>query len=374
LPDFPDSDERDKLDDRKMDDRNIAASPPTSERLVAGAGLLVILPALNEAATIQSVVGRIPRQIAGVAHVEVLVVDDGSTDDTVRLSRAAGASVISHGRNRGVGAAMQTGLDEAVRRRVDFAVNIDSDGQFAPEDIPALLAPLVAGSTEFATASRFKDPKLVPVMPLVKRFGNWGMARVVSSIVGQRFDDVSCGFRAYTREAMLQLVLSGAFTYTQEMLLVLGQKGMRMLEVPMVVRGVREHGKSRVASNLFRYGYRTSLIIFSCVRDFSPGSFFNASSFALAGLAFGFFLFFIIHRIVAGMFTPHIWAGFTSAFLLGLAFMIFSLGQVAAMVARIRRIQDRELYLLRKYLDRAEVAESSAARVVGAAEAEVAQS
>jgi glycosyltransferase involved in cell wall biosynthesis len=349
-----------------MDDRNSAAVPATSAKLVTGTRLLVILPALNEAATIQTVVDRIPRNIAGIASVEVLVVDDGSTDDTVRLSRAAGASVISHGKNRGVGAAMQTGLDEAVRRQVDFAVNIDSDGQFAPEDIPTLLAPLVAGATDFATASRFKDPKLVPVMPLVKRFGNWGMARVVSGIVGQHFDDVSCGFRAYTREALLQLVLSGAFTYTQEMLLVLGQKGLRMLEVPMVVRGVREHGKSRVASNLFRYGYRTSVIIFSCVRDFSPGSFFNASSLAAALLACGFFVFFVVHRIVAGMFTPHIWAGFTSAFLLGLAFMTFSLGQVAAMVARIRRIQDRELYLLRKYLDRAVIVEASAARAVPA--------
>jgi glycosyltransferase involved in cell wall biosynthesis len=328
--------------------------------------LLVILPALNEAATIEAVVGRIPRDIPGIDSVEVLVVDDGSSDDTVGLARGAGASVISHGRNRGVGAAMQTGLDEAVRRQVSFAVNIDSDGQFAPEDIPKLLAPLIEGQTDFATASRFKDPKLVPDMPLVKRFGNWGMARMVSNIVGQRFDDVSCGFRAYTREALLQLVLSGAFTYTQEMLLVLGQKGLRMLEVPMVVRGVREHGKSRVASNLFRYASRTSKIIFSCVRDFSPGSFFNAAALILSVLASGFFAFFVVHRIVAGMFSPHIWAGFTSAFLFGLAFMIFALGQVAAMVARIRRIQDRELYLLRKYLDRTTSEEALALRAISA--------
>ncbi len=192
---------------------------PQAASLVSRAGgkrLLVILPALNEAATIQGVLERVPRDIPGIASVEILVVDDGSSDETVALTLGAGGSVISHGKNRGVGAAMQTGLDEAVRRQVDFAVNIDSDGQFAPEDIPKLLAPLVAGETDFATASRFKDPKLVPVMPLVKRLGNWGMARMVSNIVGQKFDDVSCGFRAYTRETLLQLVLSGAFTYTQE--------------------------------------------------------------------------------------------------------------------------------------------------------------
>src|SRR5215212_8838338 len=88
--------------------------------------LLVILPALNEAATIEAVLGRVPRNIPGIDSIETLVVDDGSTDATVSMSLAAGASVISHGKNRGVGAAMQTGLDEAVRRRVDFAVNVDS--------------------------------------------------------------------------------------------------------------------------------------------------------------------------------------------------------------------------------------------------------
>jgi glycosyltransferase involved in cell wall biosynthesis len=349
-----------------MQESPLAAAPAPLLLSAGGTRLLVILPALNEAVTIQAVIGRIPRAIPGIDSVEVLVVDDGSTDETAALSRAAGASVISHGKNRGVGAAMQTGLDEAVRREVSFAVNIDSDGQFAPEDIPTLLKPLIDGQTDFATASRFKDPKLVPVMPRVKRFGNWGMARMVSSIVGQHFDDVSCGFRAYTREALLQLVLSGAFTYTQEMLLVLGQKGLRMLEVPMVVRGVREHGQSRVASNLFRYASRTSKIIFSCVRDFSPGTFFNLASLLLVLMALGFFIFFVVHRIVAGMFTPHIWAGFTSAFLFGLSFMTFSLGQVAAMVARIRRIQDRELYLLRKYLDRATAAERQAAAAASA--------
>ncbi len=95
------------------------------------------------------------------------------------------------------------------------------------------------------------------------------------------------------------------------------------------------------------------------MRDFSPGSFFNVSALLMTLMAFGFATFFIGHRIVAGQFTPHIWAGFTAAFLFGLAFMTFGLGQVAAMVARIRRIQDRELYLLRKYLDRGGMAQSA---------------
>jgi glycosyltransferase involved in cell wall biosynthesis len=316
--------------------------------------LLVILPALNEADSISAVLARVPREIPGIERVEMLVVDDGSTDDTVKLAKEAGASVISHGKNRGVGSAMQTGLDEAIRRQVDYAVNVDSDGQFAPEDMVKLLEPLIAGTADFATASRFKDKALVPQMPQVKRLGNWGMAKIVSAIVDQEFHDVSCGYRAYTRETMLQLVLSGTFTYTQEMFLMLGQRGARMIEVPLAVRGVREFGKSRIASNLVRYAQRTVAIIFGAVRDYSPGSFFNTSALVLSLLALGFSAFFVWHRIVAGQFTPHIWAGFMAAFLFGLGFMTFGLGQVASMIARLRKIQDRQLYLVRKYLDRHE--------------------
>jgi glycosyltransferase involved in cell wall biosynthesis len=314
--------------------------------------LLVIMPALNEAATIAAVIARVPRDIPGIDKVTVLVVDDGSVDETARLAREADAIVVSHGKNRGVGSAMQTGLDEATRRGVDYAVNIDSDGQFAPEDIVKLLDPLINGTADFATASRFKDPALVPSMPKVKRLGNWGMAKIVSAILRQSLSDVSCGFRAYTRETMLQLVLSGTFTYTQEMFLLLGQRGLRIVEVPMAVRGEREHGKSRVASNLFRYAYRTSGIIFSCVRDFSPGAIFNLAALVLAIISFAFATFFVWHRIVAGQFTPHIWAGFMAAFLFGLAFMTFGLGQVAAMIARLRRLNEKQLYILRKHLER----------------------
>lgn len=327
---------------------------PTETPIVTQAAprrLLVILPALNEEATIASVIARIPQAIPGIDRVEVLVVDDGSGDRTAEMARAAGASVISHGKNIGVGVAIQTGLDEAIRRRVDFAVNIDADGQFDPEDIPRLLEPVAAGRADFATASRFLDPKLVPQMPWLKLAGNRAMARMVSTIVGQRFHDVSCGFRAYSRETMLQLMLAGVFTYTQETFLLLGQKGRRMVEVPMPVRGVREHGKSRVASNLVRYGIRTSGIIFSSIRDYSPALFFNGAALALLLPSVALAAFFVWHRFTAGTFTPHLWAGFLSAFLFGLAAMVFGLSQIAQMVARIRKVQERELYILRRYLE-----------------------
>lgn len=314
--------------------------------------LLVLLPALNEEATLADVLERIPRVIPGIDEVETLVVDDGSDDGTVEVARAAGAAVISHGGNRGVGAAMQTGLDEAVRRRVDFAVSIDSDGQFAPEDIPEVLAPVLEGRADFATASRFKDPALVPRMPALKRWGNRRMARIVSTILGERYHDVSCGFRAYSRETLLQLVLSGAFTYTQESFLALGQKGLRIVEVPLAVRGVREHGTSRVASSIPLYALETSRILLRFLRDYSPGVFFNTASLLIALFGLGFAVFFLGHRVVAGQFYPHIWSGFVAGFLFAVAFVVFALGQVASMIARLRALQEKQLYMSRRYLVR----------------------
>jgi glycosyltransferase involved in cell wall biosynthesis len=309
--------------------------------------LLVMLPALNEAATISDVIGRIPRHISGVTQIDVLVVDDGSEDETASLARSAGAVVISHRMNRGVGAALQTCLAEAIRRQVDVAVNMDSDGQFDPADIAKLVLPVLSGKADMATASRFKDRKFLPSMPAAKRFGNWGMAKLISFLSGGSYADVSCGFRAYSREAMLRLVLTGSFTYTQESFLVLAAKGLCIVEVPLFVRGVREQGKSRVASNLVDYAWRASAIIFSNVTDYRPATVFGSGAAGLFLLSLLTGSFFIWHRITAGQFTPHIWAGFVSAFLFGLAMLVFALGQIAQMIARLRVVQEQQLYILR---------------------------
>ncbi len=151
-------------------------------------------------------------------------------------------------------------------------------------------------------------------------------------------------------QALLHLVLLGQFTYTQESFLVLSKKGLRMVEQPLRVRGVREHGQSRVASNLWRYARRTVGIMFSFIRDYSPGVLFNNAALLFLLPSIGLGVFFFWHRLSAGQFSPHIWAGFLSAFLLGLSAMIFALGQVAEMVSRLRSVQERQLYLARRYL------------------------
>lgn len=306
--------------------------------------LVVSMPALNEEKTIAKVIEGIPRNIPGITQIAVLVVNDGSTDATAALSTQAGATVLSNPEPRGVGAAFHSALGWAIAQGADFLVTIDSDGQFNPADIPTLAAPVIAGTADFATASRFKDPALVPVMPPIKLWGNRMMSRLVSRLTEGKFYDVSCGMRCYSRRAMLSLNLLGKFTYTQEVFLNLAFKGLRIAEVPIAVRGEREFGKSRVASNLWQYATKTSGIIFRCYRDYRPLRFFGGVALGLIVPAMLLEAFFVIHYMATGAFSPHKWAGFTGAALFVLGLMMFYMGMLGDMLDRHRMYLEEMLY------------------------------
>ena len=236
-----------------------AAGPPT---------VAIVVPARDEAARIERTVTGLLRQ-TGV-DAAVLVVDDGSTDATAERAGAAGAEVVSHRENRGLGKTFREGAEQALAMGADIIVNIDGDGQFDPVDIGKLVGPIVAGEAEMVTASRFADRKLVPKMPAVKRWGNQRVARIVERLTGQRFHDVSCGFRAFSREAMLKMNLFGSFTYTQETFLDLIFKDLRILEVPVRVKGVREFGESKIASSIPRYAIRSLQIMLRAFISYRP--------------------------------------------------------------------------------------------------------
>jgi glycosyltransferase involved in cell wall biosynthesis len=309
--------------------------------------LLVGVPALDEEETVAAVVRGVPRQIPGVGRVDVVVVDDGSRDRTAERAREAGAEVIRHERTRGVGAAFHSALARGIEDGADLIVSIDADGQFDPADIPRLVEPVVSGRADFASASRFADPALAPEMPAVKRWGNRVMSRLISRLAGQRFHDVSCGMRCYSRAAALQLHLLGRFTYTQEVFLNLAFKQLRIVEVPIRVRGERMFGESRVASSLWRYALRSAQIIFRCYRDYHPLRFFGGIALLLAVPAFGLGGFLLWHYLHTGALSPHKWAGFASAALLSLALLVFQIGVIGDMLTRHRVYLEEVLFRLR---------------------------
>ena len=310
--------------------------------------LIIIIPCLNEEKTVANVIKAIPEVFTGVTKRTIIVVDDGSTDNTAQLAEGAGAVVVRHSSNKGVGAAFQTGLEKALELQADVIVNMDGDGQFNPVDIDRLIEPIIKGESDFVTASRFKDSSQTPEMPAIKKWGNKRIASLISFLIGKKFYDVSCGFRAYSKEAALQLNLFGKFTYTQETFLDLAFKGLNIKEVPVKVRGVREFGKSRVASNLFKYAVNTSGIIIRTYRDYRPLKFFSIMSLLmlLIGIIFGGFL--AIHYIRSGNFSPHKWAGFVSASFFFISILLFITGLLADILSRVNKTTERLLYYQKK--------------------------
>jgi glycosyltransferase involved in cell wall biosynthesis len=310
----------------------------------SGLYLLVTVPALNEEKTVGQVIRGVPRKIPGIDVVEVLLVDDGSEDRTAVEGEQAGARVIRHPTVRGVGGAFHTALTYGLDQGADLIVSLDADGQFDPADIPALIAPVVSGQAEFTTASRFVDPTLTPEMPVTRLWGNLLMSRIISNLTGQRFHDVSCGMRCYSRRAALQLYLLARFTYTQEVFLNLAFRQVRIVEVPIRVRGVREFGRSRVAGSLWRYAFRTAAIIVRSYRDYWPLYFFGMISLALLACATALGGFFLFHYAQTGRFRPHTWAGVAAGACVMLSALTIHLGLIGDMLNRHRIYLEELLY------------------------------
>lgn len=310
--------------------------------------LVVAIPCLNEAQTIASVISAVPRRIDGIGRVEVVVFDDGSTDDTAVHATGAGAEVVSSRTNKGLGATFRDAVGVALAKGADFMVHIDGDGQFDPADIPLVLGPVIRQEAEMATASRFLDKSLVPSMPRVKRMGNAGVAWIVWLLTGRRFRDVSCGFRAFSRETLLRMNLFGTFTYTQESFLDLIFKDLAIVEVPVRVRGVREFGTSRVASSIPRYAVRSLKIMMRAFISYRPFWLFFSLACVFFAIGLGHLVFLGLHYLDTGNFSPHIWAGFVGGSFSFLGVMTLVTGLIGDMLVRIRMNQENILYQMKK--------------------------
>ncbi len=311
--------------------------------------LVVTIPALNEEKTIAKVIGDVPQHIPGIDEVEVIVINDGSTDRTVAEALSAGALVITLRGGDGLGMVFRTGLERAMRREADIIVNIDGDGQFQSADIPKLIAPILEDTADFVTCSRFADPALRPHMPIVKYYGNQWVTSMINWVCGgTKFTDVSCGFRAFSREAAYRLTLFGRYTYTQECFIDLFGKGVRIAEVPLKVRGVREHGKSRIASSIFKYATNSLPIILRAMRDIQPLKFFGGIAMILAFFAFVMGAFLTTWYLIYEHTRPFTSLIPVTGMLITLSFLLGVLALLADMLGRHRRITEELLYLARR--------------------------
>jgi glycosyltransferase involved in cell wall biosynthesis len=194
--------------------------------------LIVQIPCFNEEATLPRTLADIPRHIEGIDSVEVLVIDDGSTDRTAEIARQCGADyVVSHKRNRGLAQTFRTGIDACLQLDADIIVNTDGDNQYSGQDIPRLCEPILKDEAEIVVGDRQTDR--------IEHFSAFKKAlqRLGSSIVRTLSDtdvpDVVSGFRAISREAAIQLNIVSPFSYTIEMVIQAGKRHMAITSVPV---------------------------------------------------------------------------------------------------------------------------------------------
>ncbi len=309
--------------------------------------LLVAIPAYNEEEKIGEVIQNIPRKLSGVSEVHILVIDDGSTDNTAKIAEDLGAEVTKNYFNMGYGVAFGKGLQHALDNNFDLMVSIDGDAQFDPKDIPKLIKPIIENNADLVTASRFINKNYYPRMPLSKFWGNKLMSIFISKLVGKKFYDVSCGFRAYSQKTLLSLNLHGRFTFSQETFIDLSFKRLKIVEIPIKVKYFPSR-ISKISSNLFTYGINALKIILETYRDYKPFTFFSyiALFFFIISIFFGSIL--LYTYISIGSFHPNIWSGFVGGTFLFISIIFFIVGISADIIKRIRINQEEILYLLKR--------------------------
>ena len=214
--------------------------------------LVVLIPAFNEEELIGKTIADIPRKILGIKTVEVLVVDDGSSDKTVEIAMNAGADkVVSLGKNMGVASAFMTGVRNAISMKADLVVTLDADGQFPPKQVSEIVIPILNNQYDMVSGARFTEdiPKDYPKTKLI---GNKLFSKMVSMVVGQKFLDTQTGFRAYNRSALLNISIISEYNFAQEVVIDLAFKKFRLGEIPVKVL-FDKNRKSRIVRNIFSY-------------------------------------------------------------------------------------------------------------------------
>ncbi len=313
--------------------------------------LVVFSICKDEEETIGEVLTGVPRSIPGITEIITLVVSDGSTDRTVEIAEAHGALTIAGKVQRRLAHRFQQAVNRALELQADVAVNIDGDMQFDPADIPALIAPIVAGEAQFVAADRFTDPatgtrRKPENMPSGKYWGNLLGAKVVSALTGQRFNDVTCGFRAYDREALLSLNINTKYTYTQESFQVLAQAGIHIETLPTRVRYFPGR-QSRVVTGFWNFLATSGINILRAYRDFAPLRFFLALGILPLVLGFAGAAFVGGHWLVTGRTSPYTSLGILGAYFFSLGLLLLVVGLLADMQVRSARNQEKILRLLK---------------------------
>lgn len=248
--------------------------------------VIISIPAYNEEKTLPFVLQEIKNVMGNPRYkYQILVLDDGSRDQTVEVAQAYGAIVVSNKRNRGLAETFKAEMRECLNLNADIIVHTDADGQYHSKHIPELIQKIEQGY-DLVLGSRFRGR--IQEMPLLKRLGNIAFAEVLSSLTKVRITDSTTGFRAFTAEIAREINYINTFTYTQEQIIKAAKQGFKIAEIPIIARKTRD---SRLFKNPFEYALKAWINILRIYRDYEPLAFFGRIGVLglLAGMSIGFY-------------------------------------------------------------------------------------
>ena len=306
--------------------------------------LIIQIPCLNEAETLEGALNDLPKHIDGIDTIEYLIINDGSRDDTVEVARRWGVHYVVHfGKNRGLAAGFMAGLDACLRNGADIIVNTDADNQYNGDDIETLVRPILEGRSDIVIGTRPIDrtEHFSPLKKKLQHFGSWVVRRASKSTI----PDAPSGFRAFSREAALRLNVTNEYTYTLETIVQAGRE-----KIPMEAVNIRTNGElrpSRLFHSMAGYIRKSILTILRTYVLYKPLTFFTVLGCIpfTAGLILGVrFLVFLFQGNSQG----HIQSLILASTLLMMGFMTWVVGVLSDTIAAERKILEDVQYHARR--------------------------
>lgn len=306
--------------------------------------LIVQIPCYNEEHTLPETVADIPREIPGIDRVEILIIDDGSIDRTVEVARELGIEhIVRNKKNMGLARTFRRGIDACLRAGADIIVNTDGDNQYAGQDIPKLIKPILDGRADIVVGDRQTDK--VTHFSKSKKFLQWLGSGVVRKLAGIWIPDAVSGFRAISREAAIRLNIVSSFSYTIEMIIQAGKRDMAVTSVP--VRTNPKTRESRLFKSIPKFIERqvsTIVRMYSMYQPLRVFFYIGTALFILGFIPVIRFLYFYIFESGTG----HIQSLILGGVFLIMGFMTYLIGLVADLISFNRQLLEMTLERVRR--------------------------
>ncbi len=305
--------------------------------------LLIQIPCYNEAGTLRATIGDLPRVLDGVDIVEWLVIDDGSSDDTAEVARSLGVDhIVRHTRNRGLAAAFRSGIDACLQLGADIIVNTDGDNQYCADDIPKLVAPVLEQQADIVVGDRQTDT--IEHFSITKKMlQRWGSS-VVRRLAAVEIPDTVSGFRAFSRDAAIQLNIVSPFSYTIETLIQAGSHRLAVASVPVRTNSVtRESRLFRSTPSFLANSASTIVRMYSMYYPLQVFVAIGAVPLLIGLAAIGRFLYLFLTGDSSGHVQSLVLGG--SSVVLGV--LILLIGLIADLISANRRLLEMCLTRLR---------------------------